>query len=607
MKKAVLLACSLLLLGLTACGGGEQSAVDDNWTLRQEKATEADAALPGENDTYTTLTTPCGEIKGVQYEGYSLYRGVRYATAGRWEQAQQVTQWDGVYDATAWGDQCPQHKGYFGVDDSAINQFYTEESLIQFPAGYSEDCLNLNIWVPDNAKDCPVLFYIHGGSFLTGSNTDPSVDGEAYAHEGIITVSINYRLGPLSCAFDGEDYLGNYSLSDQITAIHWIRDNIKCFGGDPDRITIMGESAGAASVQDLLVAPTLEDDAVSGAIMMSGGGALVGTPTTPELAKAMWDGVKAAFGVSSIDELKDVPAMDIYVAWCGVINDALAKPIVNGVELPTNVSMALLDNAVKDVPCIIGFLSEDMTPFTLYDAAMNYGKQRSEAGGQPVYVYYFDRALPGENQFGAFHAGDLWYAFGTLYRNWRPFDSTDYRIAEEMIAYISNFVKTGDPNGGDLAVWEPVTAENQRCLNFGNEPAAMCEPDANKLLETQNTCPAFPYVTAETETETTPISAEDLVGLWSITGYTVNADGSFVGVTEQTFEFNGTELYYTVAGDVASACYYNFDTEDQIALRNFDAAEDADPLIWPLSVNGDGQLLIVDPTYDITYVCERLS
>ena len=252
MKRVLALALAMVMaLSLAACGGSDQpTAEEDNWTLRQEKATEADAALPDENDTFTTLKTPCGEIQGVQYEGYSLYRGVRYATADRWEQAQQVTEWDGVYDATAWGDQCPQHKSYFGVDDSAINEFYTEESLIQFPAGYSEDCLNLNIWVPDNAKDCPVLFYIHGGSFLTGSNTDPSVDGEAYAHEGIITVSINYRLGPLASAFDGENYLGNYSLSDQITALHWVRDNIKSFGGDPSRITIMGESAGAASVQD---------------------------------------------------------------------------------------------------------------------------------------------------------------------------------------------------------------------------------------------------------------------------------------------------------------------------------------------------------------------
>ena len=621
MKKRILAgAVSLsLLFALTACGDptGETKPGDD-WQLRREKITQEEMDWVPGDDQVVTLDTACGQIQGIQREGYQEFRGVPYATAERWKQAEQVTQWDGVYDATVWGDACTQFLGVYHMADSTVSQFYLDEALASAPLEYSEDCLNLNIWAPDDAEDCPVLVYIHGGSYMTGSNADTSTDGEAYAHHGVITVSINYRLGPFHSVW-GDGYTGNLALTDQLTALRWVKANIADYGGDPDRITVMGESAGAVSVQNLLISPLVEDDLISGAIMLSGGGDLstIGSPTVPELVEPIWTQLKTDLGVDSLDEVKDLSDDELYMAWVsalGAYSGTATTPVVDGNALVKDVGDALDDNTVKDVPCIIGVLSEDMWPYTLYRTAMDYGEERAEAGGEPVYLYYFDRQQPGENQFGAFHAADLYYVFGTLYRNWRPFDDTDYRIAENMIDYISNFVKTGDPNGTGLAKWESAGVETQQFMHFGDEEAAMVDPDSSALSNTQAEGWVLPYADSidppevddgPTQDKGTPIDPADLLGTWDITGWNVLADGSFVPVTDQTFEFLEDELYYDISGETASACYYTFENEYDIALRNFDAAETDPPLIWTLYLNEEGQLLIEDPTYAIAYVCVK--
>ena len=144
-------------------------------------------------------------------------------------------------------------------DDEEYNEtkyFYYNEFRKGETYTYDEDCLFLNIWTPEKAENCPVLVYIHGGSFVKGSNSDPAIDGEAYTRRGIIMVSINYRLGPFASPY-GDGYTGNLALTDQLTALRWIRDNIEDYGGDPQAITVMGESAGAISVQNLLISPWL--------------------------------------------------------------------------------------------------------------------------------------------------------------------------------------------------------------------------------------------------------------------------------------------------------------------------------------------------------------
>lgn len=476
---------------------GETEQPKVKWELRREKMTQEEMdRIPGEAEL-VTLRTSLGDIRGIRREGYLEFRGIRYAAAERWQEAEPVTGWEGVYDATRWGDRSLQYFGFYGQVDNLINQFYADEALVSVPAAYSEDSLNLNLWTPEGAEGCPVLVYIHGGAFVTGSNTDASIDGEAYARHGIITVSINYRLGPFANVY-GDGYPSNLALKDQLTALRWIRDNIADYGGDPRRITVMGESAGAISVQNLLISPLVEDGLIAGAIMLSAGGSMsaIGSPTYPAIYGMIWNRIKAVQGVEHLSQLANLSDRELFKLWSGQLKELrglAANPVLDGETLTETVTAALDRNSVKDVPTIIGMLSHDMLPHTLYNAAVEYGSKRAAVGGAPVYLYYFDRIQPGDTTFGAFHAADLYYVFGTLYRNVRPFDDVDYRIAEDMIDYISRFVASGDPNGEGAAVWEPAGVEEQSFLRFGDDPASMMKPDTAELEKIQQTHAAFPY------------------------------------------------------------------------------------------------------------------
>lgn len=498
-KKLKILLLAAMLFGLSACSSHDKTIAPSEG---QNLPLDSDESLRSETPysiNTVTLDTLCGSLKGVQLPGYQLFKGIRYATANRWEHAQIITQWEGEYDATEFGPRALQFKGFYNIEDSPINQFYYDEAKVHFPVEYSEDCLNLNIWTPNNAQGCPVIIFIHGGGFVTGGNSESYIDGEIYTKKGAILVSVNYRLGPFATIY-GDEYTGNYQLTDQITAIQWVYDNIKDYGGDPDRITIMGESAGALSVQNILLSQ-LADGMIFGAIMMSGGGDLssLGTPTSPDKVELLWDRVKQKLSVDNLDQLKDIPARTLYATWLTAYSEfpqyaiSATAPIINGIELPTGVRDGLRHGKTTDVPCIFGVLSEDMWPYTLYTSALHYGVEQFKAGKSPVYLYYFDRQLPGENKFGAFHAADLWYVFGTLDRNWRPLNEIDYRISSNMVDYIVNFAHTGNPNSSSLVQWEPINNDNHLSMHFGVKEPSMIEPSLTDLLNTQNTKPAFPY------------------------------------------------------------------------------------------------------------------
>ena len=494
MKKLIALClAAVLLCSLCACGKG-------GGTLRREKMTQTEAEWIPEEQDIVVLETALGSVRGIQREEYLEFRGIPYATAERWEQAVPVTGWEGVYDATRWGDRCAQYKGFYATADSVVSQFYDDEALIEFPAQYSENGLNLNIWTPVRGENCPVLVYIHGGSFVKGSNSDAAIDGAVYARRGVLLVSINYRLGPFASVY-GDEYTGNLALLDQLTALRWIRDNIADYGGDPDRITLMGESAGAISVQNLLLSPMVEEGLIAGAIMLSGGGSMrcIGTPVLPAVPLSVWRKVKAAMNAENLTELKDLPAQDLFACWseqAGELKELAPQPVMDGVVLSSTVRAALSSGQVKDVPVIIGMLAHDIVPHDLYTSAVEYAEKRSEAGGKPVYLYYFDRVPPGTPTFGAFHGADLYYVFGTLYRNQREFAKADYRIAEDMIDYIANFARYGDPNGEELPLWEPAKAGDVRFLQFGDKAPDMMEPDGEALKKTQLTRPMFPFAPA---------------------------------------------------------------------------------------------------------------
>lgn len=295
---------------------------------------------------------------------------------------------------------------------------------------YSEDCLNLNIWAPHHASHLPVLVFFHGGSYNTGSNSDPIFSGEEFCSRNVIPVTVNYRLNAFSCACD-ETHSGNYGLWDQIAALQWIHENIEDFGGDPTRVTVSGESAGAMSVQNLMYAPQAHGLMCS-AIMMSGGGILKNNlfaVGNGDIAKQAWQHVCEKLGAVSEEEMKGRPAREIFQAWQSVTVSvpalaAASVPYVDGVLIPDTPERLLQNKRINDIPCIVGFLSEDMWSHTLACAAVKWGIEKTKPGMAPVYGYYFDRAAPG-CEYGAFHGADLWYLFGRFELNWRNYTAID--------------------------------------------------------------------------------------------------------------------------------------------------------------------------------------
>ena len=200
---------------------------------------------------YVECSTNCGVIRGIETEKCLEYRGIRYATAERFAYPKQITGWEGVYDATQFRECSYQHRAF--DDDATVNAFYHNEFRKGLSFTYSEDCLYLNIYAPKKAENCSVLIYIHGGSFTGGSADEGHISGVRFAENGIIMVAINYRLGPFGfCShpdIKGENSAcGNQGLFDQVEAIKWVKRNIAAFGGNPDKITLMGQSAGAMSV-----------------------------------------------------------------------------------------------------------------------------------------------------------------------------------------------------------------------------------------------------------------------------------------------------------------------------------------------------------------------
>lgn len=449
---------------------------------------------------YVYSSTPCGRVKGIRKNGYHLYKGIRYATAERWKDPVLVEHWNGEYDATKYGPSCCQASAFYPPEPDTFSAFYYDQAADKEVVAYDEDCLNLNIWVPEHAETAPVALFIHGGSFVSGGNTSANISsGKEYCARGIILVSINYRLGPFATGYDSEHH-SNYALKDQIAAIRWIKKNIAAFGGDPDHIVGIGESAGAISLQCLLYAPQARG-LLAGSVLMSGGGNLdtLGIPCRAEFAERVWKLVMERYGASTLDDLRHLSARTIYDAWSeaaasdiDLLNNC-AKPIVDGDMIPADPDALMAVGAVHDIPCILGMSSEDMYPSILYEKIVEWGAYQSERGRAPVYAYYLDRQLPGGDDVGAYHGCDLWYAFGTLDRNWRPFTEIDYRISENMIDYLAAFIHAGIPNCQGLAEWSPLTTADAAFIHLGDEEPAMCYPPAEKFdTMIQNTLKPFP-------------------------------------------------------------------------------------------------------------------
>lgn len=405
----------------------------------------------------TELSTLCGPIKGISHDTYTEYRGIKYAEAKRWEYPSVIEKWDGVYDATSFGACCFQRRGF--EDDAVCSPFYHKEFRADKEFTYSEDCLFLNIYAPKNKTGCPVLVYIHGGSFTGGSADEGHVDGRAYAERGIIFVSINYRLGPFGfCSHpdlkNDEGVCGNYGLFDQFAALQWVKNNIEAFGGDKNKITLLGQSAGAMSV-DIQVSNPMAEGFFSGAVLMSGAALQRGIlkPVTPEKSKKFWDKVIELSGSENIEELRTADAKTLFYAWLDAqkaikTSMLFTLPVYDG-KLLCKGKFSM--NTIPDIPYIIGVTKNDMMPAVLEFTAKKWAA-KARTNVNMCYIYNFMRSLPGDD-LGAWHSADLPYAFATLQNNWRPFEEIDYAISEQMVESISAFVRTGDPNCDAIPLW----------------------------------------------------------------------------------------------------------------------------------------------------------
>lgn len=442
-----------------------------------------------------TIETACGSILGTtcQWEGVTAYKGIRYATAGRWERPRLVTHWDGVYDATRYGNCSYQPRAFYDEAAMVEKAFYFHEFREGETYTYSEDCLFLNVWTPENAvpnSRLPVLFYIHGGGFTGGCGHEKHFDGPVWAAKGVVSVTINYRLGPMGFAAlpeleDENGSAGNYGIHDQVAALQWVRSNISAFGGDPENITIMGQSAGAMSVQQLCISP-LTDGMFAKAVMSSGGGAnkLMPDISTKQLYP-IWQAIQKAAGCSTLEEFRTLEPKKLFEAWntvkAGNPMAAMACfPGIDGTLLPCGSSKAVELSKQKNIPYIMGSNSEDIVPPVVCSMALNWCKGQAAAGMAPSYGYHFNRQLPGDGE-GAWHSADLWYWFGTLKHCWRPMEQKDYELSDQMTDYLTNFARTGNPNGEGLPEWKSITPTQEDVLCFGEVPTAMGQPDMAKL------------------------------------------------------------------------------------------------------------------------------
>ena len=442
------------------------------------------------------VTTPCGQVQGVpgRVPGTVAFKGIRYATAGRWEYPRQVTGWEGIYDASRYGACSYQPRSFYNEEENLKKIFYYNEFRKGETYTYSEDCLFLNVFAPENAKQedkLPVLVYIHGGGFTGGCGHEKHFDGPVWPAKGIVGVTLNYRLGPMGFVClpqlqEEAGVTGNYGLYDQLTAIKWVRDNIAAFGGDPDNITIMGQSAGAMSVQQHSLSP-LSEGLFQKAIMSSGGGVnKVLTATPAQKHYAYWQKVMEYAGCKSLDQFRAVAPEVLFEAWSKTkaeLHNPGCFPCIDG-RLVVGAGVELLKaGKYHKIHYMAGSTSEDMMPPILQ--AMS--KKWCTVQEKPSYTWYFDRQLPGDDN-GAWHSADLWYWFGTLENCWRPMEQKDYELSRQMVDYLYNFVCTGNPNkSGKLPTWIASGKGQNRVLMLGEKKTAMGKPSTLKMLHTMLT------------------------------------------------------------------------------------------------------------------------
>ncbi|GAW40952.1 Para-nitrobenzyl esterase [Brevundimonas sp. SH203] len=458
-----------------------------------------------------------GPVRGVDEGAVLSFKNIPYAAPPtgdlRWRAPRPAPRWTDVRDAAAYGDDCIQSRPMW------------DDTQTRLPV--SEDCLTLNIWTPKahTGGPAPVIVWIHGGGFVMGSGSQPIFDGARLAARGAVVVTFNYRLGrfgffahPALTAEAGAEPTGNYGLMDQVAALKWVHDNIAALGGDPNRVTLMGQSAGGGSVLQLMNIPQARG-LFHRAIVQSGGG----RDQWPTLQAA--DGARSAESVgvafAASQNLRDATVADLRAIPADKVKgrldlltpekDTYSGPMIDGRLVASQVMDAFARGAQADVPMVIGATDMELGVIpalfrgmladrTIADVGVSrdalmavYGDRDrlnanmpseltfieparrlaalDSAKDRPVWLYSF-RYVPEAKRrdtAGAGHATDVPFSFDTLGRMKGDFTEADQRIADTMADYWIAFARDGRPDAADRPAWPRYEVRSDRVLLIENQ------------------------------------------------------------------------------------------------------------------------------------------
>jgi len=492
--------------------------------------------FPVAGATLQPVKTESGLLAGMPSADGSVvaYKGLPFAAPPvgnlRWRAPKPAAPWQGVRQASQFSASCIQTI----VEE---RKPWTYEFMTHTPI--SEDCLYLNVWT--GAKSAserrPVFFWMYGGGYTEGSAAVPVYDGEALARRGLVVVTINYRLGlfgflahPELSKESDRNASGDYGLLDQIAALQWVQKNVAAFGGDPNRVTIAGQSAGAGSVHSLTASP-LAKGLFQRAVAESGSAVVPNNPM-PRLAQAEELGAKfaASKGARDIGALRAMSWQDL-VGGTRTGNTSNFRPIVDGWVLPDTVESIFAQGRQNDVPTLTGLTADEgsaapdygMIPSAKFetqirqrfgDLAVSFLKlypfagddqagvaektsareqgrasmylwavNRGKTGKTKAFTYYWTHAEPGpdKKRYGAFHTSEVPYVFNTLDKSSRPWTAEDHQIAEALGAYWANFARNGDPNAKGLPSWPSFQTEPPQTMELGDRFGPVSIADKPKI------------------------------------------------------------------------------------------------------------------------------
>jgi para-nitrobenzyl esterase len=463
------------------------------------------------------------------------FKGVPFAAPpigkNRWRAPQPAENWEGIYKAYEFAPISMQAPTVIDV-----NNIYTREWSVDPDIPMSEDCLYLNIWTPANSADekLPVFVWYFGGGLQVGHTAEMEFDGERLARRGIVVVTVNYRLNVFGflchpeITVEAPEAPANFGHLDQQFGTQWVKRNIAAFGGDPNNITIGGQSAGGGSVLSQLTSPQNEG-LFQKAIIQSG----MITRIYPndrlpgnylKLSDAEQEGVDffRYLGVSTLEEARKLDADYLnkkaleYRHFWGTVDDncfctgfAYQKflnkerymvPLLVGhtstefIHGPNAETMEEFKNMAKEMfgddaeeflklcNAESGDIEEARKKASVrgIEYAIRVAAQSNHDTGAPIYYYNFDAEIPGWDNPGTFHSVELWFTFETLAKCWRPFVGKHYDLARQMCNYWANFIRSGDPNGKDstgedMPYWEPYTVDAPYGMLFADRPEFLKE------------------------------------------------------------------------------------------------------------------------------------